>query len=166
MIARSLPTSIHASHPLNPTGHDIDVLDGVKGGWAEMSAGHRQIRETIRTLHIDHGKEVDLFIHLGRGPWNFFSLEKLAFRQDMTTSWILSDAGQKVGYYVNPDNNDSYVRDMPFLWQDIPMGLRTEVPVLETAELASDLLQKLYSQTLSGKGQSGQCDTLNSKSTD
>lgn len=41
------------------------------------------------------------------------------------------------------------------------MGLRTEVPVLETAKLASELLQKLYSQTSPGKCQSDQCDTIN-----
>lgn len=140
IIASGLPTSFPSTNPLNCSGRDIGILDGVAGGWAEINASHKGIRDDIRNLHEQYGDKVNLFVHLGRSPWEFLTVERRAFRQDMTCTW-LNESAEKEGYYINPDNNNSYVRDMEFPWKDAPMGLQTEIPVTETVEFANKLLE-------------------------
>lgn len=140
IIASSLPASFPSTHPLNCSGRDIDILDGVAGGWVELEATHKGIRDHIRVLHEKHGNDVDLFIHLGRSPWEFLTVEKRAFRQDMTCTW-LNESAEKGGYYLNPDNDNNFVRDMEFPWKDVPIGLQTEIPVAEAVELANKSLE-------------------------
>ena len=141
VIASSLPTYLASSHPLNPTGRDIDILDSVQGGWGEIGAAHGLIRDKIRAIHAEHADDVDLFIHLGRSPWDYLSIERRAFRQDMTCTW-LRESAEKEGYYLNPDNRGEYVRDMVSPWNDVPIGLQSEVPISETAEVANMSLKR------------------------
>jgi len=65
----------------------------------------------------------------------------------MTSTWA-GESAEKQGYYVNPDNQGAYVRDLEFPWKDVPMGLQTEVPVQETVDLANASLKKLDDQSI------------------
>ncbi|KAK4502219.1 hypothetical protein PRZ48_005644 [Zasmidium cellare] len=128
LIARSLPHSLPPSHPLNPTDSTITLVDGVANDFAEIYGTYAKIRQRLRDLHAQYGTTVDLWVHLGRSPWPFVTVERKAFRQDFTSSWLGEDA--RKGYYNGPDNEKNSVNDIgPNPWLDVPMGLNTEIDV-------------------------------------
>jgi pyroglutamyl-peptidase len=127
-IAKIMPSSLAASNPFNTTGTDITILDGIQGGWAAIEGSYDTIRRTLKTLHEDYGNKVDLWIHLGRGPWDHVTCERRAYRQDFTSSWLTEQAYE--GYYLGPDNEKQSVADLgPCPWMNVPMGLNSEIDI-------------------------------------
>jgi len=123
-----MPSSLTASNPFNTTGTDITILDGIQGGWAALEGSYDTIRRTLKTLHEDYGNKVDLWIHLGRGPWDHVTCERRAYRQDFTSSWLTERAFE--GYYLGPDNEKQSIADLgPCPWMNVPMGLNSEIDI-------------------------------------
>ena len=98
------------------------------------------VRDFTRELHQKHGKDVDLFLHIGQaGGWSFVSIERLAFKQGMSSSWWRRRPGHK--YYMIPDDAGKTVEDCgPCPWDNLPMGLKTSFDVDRVAEAANELL--------------------------
>ena len=123
-----MPGSFTASSPFNTTGTDITILDGIQGGWAAIEGSYDNIRRTLKTLHGDHGNKVDLWVHLGRGPWDHVTCERRAYRQDFSSSWLTEQAYK--GYYLGPDNEKQSASDLgPCPWMNVPMGLNSEIDI-------------------------------------
>ncbi|KAL9082779.1 MAG: hypothetical protein Q9159_006192 [Coniocarpon cinnabarinum] len=128
LIARNLPASLPAGHALNSADANINILDAVAGGFDAIAGEMGVIRKRLQELHVEHGGKVDLWVHLGRGPWEFVTCERLAFRQDFSSSW-LNDEAQKA-YYLGRDNVGQNAHDLgPCPWTEVPIGLNTEMDV-------------------------------------
>lgn len=108
------------------------------------------IRRRLQELHAEYGDKVDLWIHLGRSPWDFITCERLAFRQDFSSSWF-SDESQKA-YYLGRDNLKQNAQDLgPCPWTDVPIGLNTEMDVQSIVPEATKLLSKYHESPSSPK---------------
>ena len=141
LIARMLPTSLSTDHHLNNSGRRVNILDPIAGKFDAIPAELGTIRQRIRELHDNHGSNVDLWIHLGRGPWNFVTCERLAFRQDFTSSWLDHEA--RAAYYLGRDNVGQNAHDLGHNpWTELPMGLDTEIDVSAVVTDANEALKR------------------------
>lgn len=146
-----MPRSLAASNPINTSGTDITILDGIQGGWAAIEASYDIIRHTLNNLHGDYGNKVDLWIHLGRGPWEHVTCERRAFRQDFSSSWLTEKAYE--GYYTGPDNKKQSVPDYgPCPWMNVPMGLNSEIDINTVVIDANRGLKTVAQQHGPGEG--------------
>jgi hypothetical protein len=143
-VARLMPRSLPSDHPLNSSGTNIQILDPVPNGYDAIYGTYTAVRTAIQSLHAEHGGKVDLFIHLGRGPWEFVSCERFAFSQSMTCSW-LSEPEAKEGYYTYRHNDGKTAEESGGdVWREkgVPMGLNSEVDVNHVVALANTALEQ------------------------
>lgn len=81
--------------------------------------------------------------------WDFVSVERRAFRQGFSSDWWGggSSAGSRKevkAYYTMPDNSGQTVQDAGACpWEDVPLGLGTEVDVDGVVEGANERLESL-----------------------
>lgn len=130
MVAGSLPTSILADSSFNTTGAHINIVDAVAGGFDSIPGTYADTKDTIAKIHQSYAGKVDLFVHLGRSPWSWVTVERRAFSQEMSSSWLREE--NKKAYYVGRDNNGQCLEDLgpcPWKAKGVPIGLHTEVDV-------------------------------------
>ncbi|GAB7356761.1 hypothetical protein MBLNU459_g7659t1 [Dothideomycetes sp. NU459] len=129
-VAGSLPASIPMDSALNSTGTQIEIVDAVAGGFAAIPGTYADTRDSIAKIHETYSGKVDLFVHLGRSPWSWITVERRAFSQEMSSSWLREENYK--GYYVGRDHNGQRVQDLgpcPWKAKGVPIGLDTELDV-------------------------------------
>lgn len=147
-MARILPKSLPADSAFNTSGVQINILDPVAGEFDAIEGTYRAIRKRTQELHAQHGRDVDLWIHLGRGPWTFVTCERLAFRQDFGSTWL--GDGYQDGYFVYRDNAGETAHEIgPCPWTKVPMGLNSEIDVEAVVPDANASLKR-HTETVSG----------------
>lgn len=79
-------------------------------------------------------------MHVGQATgWDFVSVERMAFGQDMSTSW--SSAHEHTAYYMIPDNAGKTVVDAgPDPWQQVPLCLSSALDVDAVVSGARNIL--------------------------
>ena len=141
LVVGLLPSKIESFNALNASDVTINILDSAADGFAEIPGIYNELRSRAKKLHDQYGGKVDLIVHLGRGPWDHATVERRAFRQDMTCGWATKEAEK--GYYVNLDNDDKSAHDLgPNPWMDVPMGLNTALDVDAVVSVANASLSK------------------------
>ncbi|KAK4498843.1 hypothetical protein PRZ48_009353 [Zasmidium cellare] len=149
LIARSLPQSLSFTHSLNSTNATITFIDPIAGNFAELGGDYSTKRRRIKDLHDQYGATVDLWVHLGRGPWSFITCERRAFRQDFTSSWLGDDA--RKGYYLYRDNEKKTAKELghcPWKEAGVPIGLESEIDVNGVVEGSNGALKKMREDPL------------------
>ena len=129
-----------ADSAINPTSAHIRILNPTAQRGQYVKTEYAYIRQYVKELHRTHDKDVDVFIHIGQaGGWNFVSIERIAFKQGMTTSWFNGENGNE--YYTIKDDAGKTIKDAgPCPWDSLPMSLRSSFDVDNIQHGAETLL--------------------------
>lgn len=135
-----MPAYLESQTASNPTRARINILNPTAQDGAYVKVEYAHIRQYVRELHDKHDAEVDIYLHMGMAfGWNFVSVERRAYRQDMTCSWW--SPMQEKGYYLIKDNVGKTVEDAgPCPWMEVPIGLNTMFDVDKIIEGAQSVL--------------------------
>lgn len=140
-ITKLLPSVLNPYSSLNPTAACINILNPTSADGQYVKTEYKYIREYVKAMHQQYSeKDIDLFVHVGMASgWGFVSVERVAYRQGMSSSWWSEKERQQ--YYLMPDNSGNNVADLPNPWLDIPAGLQTVLDVDAVVEGAQALQQ-------------------------
>jgi hypothetical protein len=124
----------------SPTRIEITALPG------PIKTEYGQARATLRELHDKYAEsEVELFIHLGEARgWDFVTVERVVYKQGMSSTWFNSGEGQRE-YYNIPDDIGEAIGDIgPCPWQNVPVGLSPSIDADRVAGGANAILKATY----------------------
>ncbi|KAF2156450.1 peptidase C15, pyroglutamyl peptidase I-like protein [Myriangium duriaei CBS 260.36] len=150
-VTRLLPSSLPPHSPSNPGPTSISLLNPTADDGAHLRTEYAYIRSYCQALHspspspnhpdLPSPKDVDLYLHIGMAAgWDFVSVERVAFRQDFTSSW---SRGEKGVYYSSPDDAGRTAGDAgQGPWGSLPVGLGTMVDVDRCVVRAREVLGK------------------------
>jgi len=184
-VTKLLPSTIAANTAANPTSTTINLLNPTAGKGKYVPTSYRYIRNYVKHLHtfgyppenagtdvemqtgIDppssnparpsHPK-IDMVVHIGQAAgWGFVSIERAAYGQGMSSSWLSRSASNfDIGYYYKvPDEIGETVADCgEDPWTRVPMGLQPAFNVDEVqkgAEARLNVMHDTATQAAKGK---------------
>ncbi|KAH6717657.1 hypothetical protein BKA61DRAFT_732107 [Leptodontidium sp. MPI-SDFR-AT-0119] len=134
LVTQHLPSHIPASHPLNPTGLPIRILNPTSGPDSAVKSEYAYIRTYVKTLHAPSQEvnSLDAIVHLGMADgWEWYTVEERAFKEGMSSTWWGESA--EAGYYMVLDDAGETVLDIKGedegMWEDSPVGIMTRLDV-------------------------------------